>query len=69
MGWTLSFVLTMLIGGIAVLVVFCLIELCVFELMFYLNLFRICVFVGGNIVVLLVVMGCGGMQFILIIWL
>jgi MFS family permease len=69
MGWTSPFVLTTLLGGIAVLVVFCLIELRVPEPMFRLDLFRIRAFAGGNVAALLAAMGRGGMQFILIIWL
>src|SRR5581483_3364154 len=41
MGWTSPFVLTMLVGGLALLVVFCIVELQVEEPMFHLDLFRI----------------------------
>jgi MFS family permease len=69
MGWTSPFVLTALLGGVALLVVFCLIELRVEEPMFHLELFRIRAFAAGNLAALLAAMGRGGLQFILIIWL
>jgi MFS family permease len=69
MGWTSPFVLTTLIGGVAVLAVFCLIEVRVEEPMFHLELFRIRAFAAGNLASLLAAMGRGGLQFILIIWL
>ena len=69
MGWTSPFVLAMLLGGVAVLVVFCLVELRVPEPVFYLELFRIRAFSAGNVAALLAAMGRGGLQFILIIWL
>jgi MFS family permease len=69
MGWTSPFVLSALLGGLALLVVFCLIELRVEEPMFHLELFRIRAFAAGNLAALLAAMGRGGLQFILIIWL
>ncbi len=69
MGWTSPLVLTSLLGGLAFLVVFCLIELRVEEPMFHLDLFRIRAFAAGNLAALLAAMGRGGLQFILIIWL
>src|SRR5262245_3511953 len=69
MGWTSPFVLSMLLGGIALLVVFCVVELRVEEPMFHLDLFRIRAFAAGNVASLLAAMGRGGLQFILIIWL
>lgn len=69
MGWTSSFVLTMLLGGIALLAVFCVVERHVEEPMFRLELFRIRAFAAGNLAALLAAMGRGGLQFILIIWL
>jgi MFS family permease len=69
MGWTSPFVLATLFGGVAFLVVFCLIELRVEEPMFHLELFRIRAFAAGNLAALLAAMGRGGLQFILIIWL
>ena len=69
MGWTNPFVLSMLFGGLALLVVFCWIEVHVEEPMFHLELFRIRAFAAGNFAMLLAAMGRGGLQFILIIWL
>jgi MFS family permease len=69
MGWTSPFVLATLFGGLALLGVFCLIELRVSEPMFHLELFRIRAFAAGNFAALLAAMGRGGLQFILIIWL
>jgi MFS family permease len=69
MGWTSPFVLSTMLGGVALLVVFCLVERHVEEPMFHLELFRIRAFAAGNIASLLAAMGRGGLQFILIIWL
>ena len=69
MGWTSPLVLGTLIGGLAVLAAFCVIETRVAEPMFHLDLFRIRAFTAGNLAMLLAAMGRGGLQFILIIWL
>jgi MFS family permease len=69
MGWTAPLVLSTLLGGVALLAVFCVIETRVAEPMFHLDLFRIRAFVAGNLAALLAAMGRGGLQFILIIWL
>src|SRR3954453_6484530 len=69
MGWTSPFVLSTLFGGIALLAVFCVVELHVEEPMFHLELFRIRAFAAGNLAALLAAMGRGGLQFILLIWL
>ena len=69
MGWTSPLVLGAMLGGIALLAVFCWIELHVEEPMFHLELFRIRAFTAGNVAALLAAMGRGGLQFILIIWL
>ena len=69
MGWTAPLVLSTGLGGIALLVLFCLIELRVEEPMFRLELFRIRAFAAGNLAALLAAIGRGGLQFILIIWL
>jgi hypothetical protein len=69
MGWTNPWVLTALIGGCAVLLMFCFVETHVPEPMFRLNLFRIRAFTFGNIASLLAALGRGGLMFILIIWL
>ncbi|HEY2564189.1 MAG TPA: MFS transporter [Acidimicrobiales bacterium] len=69
MGWTSPFVLGTVIGGLAILVVFVLIELRVDNPMFQLHLFRIRAFTAGVVASLLSAMGRGGLQFMLIIWL
>src|SRR4051812_884160 len=69
MGWTSPFVLTTMLGGLALLAVFCVVERHVAEPMFHLELFRIRAFAAGNVAALLSAMGRGGLQFILIIWL
>jgi MFS family permease len=69
MGWTSPFVLTMLIGGIAVLGVFVAVERRVRAPMFHLELFRLKAFTNGNVAGLLASIARGGLQFMLIIWL
>jgi len=62
-------VLGELTGGVALLVVFAVIETRVAEPMFRLGLFRIRAFTAGNVAGLLVSIARGGIQFMLIIWL
>ena len=69
MAWTSPFVLGMLIGGVAVLLLFVLVEQRVEAPMFQLSLFRIRAFTAGNIAGLLSAVGRGGLMFMLIIWL
>jgi MFS family permease len=69
MGWTSPLVLTLIIGGLVVLAIFCYIETRVPEPMFRLSLFRIRPFTAGNLASLLSGLGRGGLMFILIIWL
>jgi MFS family permease len=69
MGWTSPVVLSGLIGGVALLALFCLIELRVDEPMFDLRLLRIRSFSTGATAALLASIARGGMQFMLIIWL
>ncbi|WSR66880.1 MFS transporter [Streptomyces sp. NBC_01198] len=69
MGWTNPWVLAGLIGGVAMLVAFCLVESRVAEPMFPLKLFRNAAFAGGNAATLLGSIARGGLQFMLIIWL
>jgi len=69
MGWTNPWVLAALIGGAAMLVVFWIIENHVDEPMFNIGLFRIRAFTAGNLAGLLMSIGRGGLQFMLIIWL
>jgi MFS family permease len=69
MGWTSPFVLVCLVGGVAVLAAFVLVELRVANPLFDLSLFRIRSFTLGNTANLLASLGRGGLQFVLIIWL
>ncbi len=69
MGWTNPVVLGLLIGGVALLAAFAVIETRVAAPMFQLSLFRIRAFTAGNIAGLVVSIARGGMQFMLIIWL
>ncbi|SFW90977.1 MFS transporter [Amycolatopsis australiensis] len=68
-GWGSPMVLTCLIGGLAVLVAFVVIESKVDNPLFRLSLFKIRSFTWGNIANLTASLGRGGLQFILIIWL
>jgi MFS family permease len=68
-GWTNPYVLTAIVGGIAVLVLFAWVETKVEQPMFRLDLFKIRAFTAGNIAGLLGALGRGGLQFMLIIWL
>jgi len=69
MGWTSPTVLTMLIGGLALLLVFAWAELRVSDPMFDLRLFKIRAFTAGNVASLLSSIGRGGLQFMVVIWL
>jgi MFS family permease len=68
-GWTSPLVLTGLIGGAAVLVIFCIVETKIAEPMFQMGLFRIRAFAAGNAASLMGSMARGGLQFMLVIWL
>ncbi|MEA2508555.1 MAG: hypothetical protein QOG21_637 [Actinomycetota bacterium] len=69
MGWTSPFVLTLIIGGLALLMLFGWVERHVNEPMFNLQLFRIRAFTAGNAAGLLSSIARGGLQFMLVIWL
>src|SRR4249919_1022121 len=69
MGWTNPWVMGSLVGGVALLAVFCAIETRVEHPMFHIDLFRIRAFSMGNLASLLAGLGRGGLMFILIIWL
>ena len=69
MGWTSPFVLSALVGGVAVLVGFVVIEHHVDDPMFQLHLFKSRAFTMGNLAGLMGALARGGLQFILIIWL
>jgi MFS family permease len=68
-GWTSPFVLSGLLGGAAILALFCVIETRIAEPMFALGLFRIRAFAAGNAASLLGSIARGGLQFMLIFWL
>jgi MFS family permease len=69
MGWTSPLVLTGLIGGPILLIIFCIIETRVVSPMFDLALMRIRAFGAGIGATLLAAIARGGLQFMLIIWL
>ncbi|MGO9782445.1 MAG: MFS transporter [Streptosporangiaceae bacterium] len=69
MGWTSPWVLAGLIGGVALLAAFGVVESRIAEPMFQLSLFRIRAFTAGNLAGLAVSIARGGLQFMLIIWL
>ena len=69
MGWTSPLVLTLLLGGAALLGLFLLIEHRSADPLFHLDLFRIRAFSAGNLAGLLASISRGGLQFMLIIWL
>jgi len=69
MGWTNPWVLTAIIGGVVLLVVFVIVETKVAEPLFRMSLFKIRPFAAGNIASLAMALSRGGMQFMLIIWL
>jgi MFS family permease len=69
MGWTGPWVVTGLVGGVALLAAFAVIETRIAEPMFALSLFRIRAFAAGNVAALAVSIARGGLQFMLIIWL
>ena len=69
MGWTSPVVMAEIFGGIAMLVVFGVIETQVAQPMFHLSLFRIRAFTAGNVASFLASLSRGGLMFMLIIWL
>jgi MFS family permease len=69
MGWQSPVVLGEIVGGLALLAVFLVIETRIAEPMFRLSLFKIREFTAGNLAGLLVSIARGGIQFMLIIWL
>jgi MFS family permease len=68
-GWLNPWVLGGMIGGVLLLVGFCVIEARTPDPMFDLSLFRIRAFSAGNLAGLLASISRGGLQFMLIIWL
>jgi MFS family permease len=69
MGWTNPFVLGAMIGGVVLLIIFVFVETKVEEPLFHMSLFKIRAFAAGNVASLMLALGRGGMQFMLIIWL
>ena len=69
MSWNTPFVLGMLFGGVAILVLFVVVEQRVKEPMFRMSLFRIRAFTAGNVATLLSSISSGGLQFMVSIWL
>jgi MFS family permease len=69
MGWTNPWVIGALVGGVALLVIFGIIETRTDDPLFRLDLFKIRPFAAGNISAFLGSMARGGLQFMLIIWL
>ncbi|UDY25092.1 MFS transporter [Nocardioides sp. Kera G14] len=69
MGWGNPWVIAGIVGGVVLLVIFCVIETRVASPMFEMSLFRIRPFWAGNLAGLLSSVSRGGMQFMLIIWL
>jgi MFS family permease len=69
MGWTNPWVLTAMVGGVVLLVIFVFVETKVAEPLFRMSLFKIRPFAAGNIASLAMALSRGGMQFMLIIWL
>jgi MFS family permease len=68
-GWTSPLVLTGLIGGVVVLIVFGIAETKIAAPMFQMGLFKIRAFAAGNAASLMSSMARGGLQFMLVIWL
>jgi MFS family permease len=68
-GWTNPWIIAGLIGGTALLIVFCIVETKIAEPMFQMSLFKIRAFAAGNLASLLGAIARGGLQFMLVIWL
>ncbi len=68
-GWTNPLIIGGLIGGVVMLIVFCIFETKIAEPMFQMGLFKIRAFAAGNAASLLGSIARGGLQFILVIWL
>jgi MFS family permease len=69
MGWLYPPVDAALLGGVALLALFVVVETRVPDPMFHIDLFRIRSFVGATVASLFASMGRGGLQFMLILWL
>src|SRR3984893_1903260 len=69
MGLTNPFGLGAMIGGVGLLIVVVFVEAKVGETLVHMSLFKIRAFAAGNVASLMLALGRGGMQFMLIIWL
>jgi MFS family permease len=69
MGWLYPPVDAALVGGVALLALFVVVETRVSDPMFHIDLFRIRSFLGATVASLFASMGRGGLQFMLILWL
>ena len=69
MGWGSPKVIAELAGGVALLVVFGVVESKVAYPMFRLSLFKIRAFLAGNVASLLAAIGRGGLMFLFVMWL
>jgi EmrB/QacA subfamily drug resistance transporter len=68
-GWTNPWIIGGLVGGVVMLIVFCVFETKITEPMFQMSLFKIRAFAAGNLASLLGSIARGGLQFMLVIWL
>jgi len=68
-GWTNPRIIGGLVGGVVMLVAFCVYETKIAEPMFQMSLFKIRAFAAGNLASLLGSIARGGLQFMLVIWL
>jgi EmrB/QacA subfamily drug resistance transporter len=68
-GWTNPWIIAGLVGGVVMLIAFCVFETKIAEPMFQMSLFKIRAFAAGNLASLLGSIARGGLQFMLVIWL
>ena len=68
-GWTNPWIIGGLVGGVVLLITFCVVETKIAEPMFQMGLFKIRAFAAGNTASLLGSIARGGLQFMLVIWL
>src|SRR4051794_13717594 len=69
MGWANPWVIAGIVGGLALLIAFAIVELRVDDPMFHLQLFRNRSFAMNNLAGFLASIGRGGLQFMIIVWL
>jgi EmrB/QacA subfamily drug resistance transporter len=68
-GWMNPLIIAGLVGGVVMLIAFCIFETKIAEPMFQMSLFKIRAFAAGNAASLLGSIARGGLQFMLVIWL